>query len=157
MRRKEYEITNTEEIKSIIREAEVCRIALHDEPYPYIVPLNFGMEEGSPLTFYFHSAKEGKKIALIRKNPDVCFEIEGDKKVVSGKKACDWSMQYKSIIGFGTIQIVEDDAEREHGLNILMNHYSKDRAHDLDEGTLSRTCVLKLMVEEICGKQHGVL
>jgi len=156
MRRKENEIRETEEIMNIIRKAEVCRIALHDDPYPYIVPLNFGIEEGDPLVFYFHSAKEGRKIDLIRKNPSVCFEIDSDTEIRTGKLACDWSMHYRSVIGVGAVHIIDDQTEKEHGLNIIMNHYSQDRHHKFDAGILTRTCVLKLIVKELSGKQHGI-
>ena len=73
MRRNEREITDPKIIEEIIHQATICRIALYDADYPYIVPLNYGYESGA---LYFHSAKEGKKIDLIRKNSRVCFEIE---------------------------------------------------------------------------------
>lgn len=43
MRRKDREITEFEEIIDVMERCGVCRLALHDEEYPYIVPLNFGM------------------------------------------------------------------------------------------------------------------
>ena len=44
MRRKDREITDFDEIVSIIKRCDVCRLALNDEEFPYIVPLNFGLE-----------------------------------------------------------------------------------------------------------------
>ena len=41
MRRKDREITDTQDILEVIKKCDVCRIALHDGDYPYIVPLNF--------------------------------------------------------------------------------------------------------------------
>ncbi|MCI9135355.1 MAG: pyridoxamine 5'-phosphate oxidase family protein, partial [Lachnospiraceae bacterium] len=40
MRRKDREITDFQEILEIIRKCDVCRIALNDEEFPYMVPLN---------------------------------------------------------------------------------------------------------------------
>ena len=42
MRRKDREITERAEIEAILREAQVCRIALADDDGPYIVPMSFG-------------------------------------------------------------------------------------------------------------------
>lgn len=42
MRRSEREVTDCNEIRQILERAEVLRLAMHDEPYPYIVPVNFG-------------------------------------------------------------------------------------------------------------------
>ena len=44
MRRKDREITDFNEIIEIIKKCDVCRIALNDEDFPYIVPLNFGLD-----------------------------------------------------------------------------------------------------------------
>ena len=68
MRRKDREITDFHEIIEIIRKCDVCRLALNDEGYPYIVPLNFGLDvRGDQVYFYFHAAVKGKKLDLIAK------------------------------------------------------------------------------------------
>ena len=65
MRRKDKEITDIESIEKIIHKAKVCRLALSLDDTPYVVPVCFGY---SAETIYFHSAKEGKKIDIIKKN-----------------------------------------------------------------------------------------
>ena len=52
MRRKDREITDREEILAIIRKCDVCRIALNDGDYPYIVPLNFGLDVQGDQVFF---------------------------------------------------------------------------------------------------------
>lgn len=44
MRRKDREVTNLDEIVEIMKGCDVCRIAINDEIYPYILPVNFGFE-----------------------------------------------------------------------------------------------------------------
>ena len=78
MRKKEYQITDFSEIEKIIESSLICRLGLCNNNIPYVVPLNFGYKEK---VLYFHSAPEGKKIEYIRKNNNVCFEIEGPVKV----------------------------------------------------------------------------
>lgn len=155
MRRNEYEITDNKLIREILGKAEICHVAFHDDPYPYLLSLNFGLEYGPPVVLYFHCAPEGKKLDLIRRNNKVCFGIETDTKLVAGDLACDWSMQYRSIVGYGTLEIVEDRDSILHGLDVLMHHYSGQEGFEYDESLLSRTCVLKLRVETLSGKQHG--
>jgi len=95
MRRKEKEITDNEVLHEIIRSSQVCRLGLSDGNVPYIVPLCFGYKDR---TLYFHSAAEGKKIELIKKNPNVCFEFDHNVEVVRAEKPCSWGMKYQSII-----------------------------------------------------------
>ena len=54
MRRTDREITDRQELLDVMARCDVCRLALNDESgYPYVVPLNFGMEErdGTPVSY----------------------------------------------------------------------------------------------------------
>jgi hypothetical protein len=92
LRRKEKEITDIKEIESIIQRSQVCRLALVDAGLPYIVPLCFGYKNKM---LYFHSAKEGQKIDILRRNRQVCFEFDIDARARSGKTACAWEWPIK--------------------------------------------------------------
>ena len=48
------------------------------------------------------------------------FEIDGQYELVEGKRACDFSAKYQSIIGNGKVKILEDEEEKKKGLNALM-------------------------------------
>ncbi len=98
MRRNEKEITDNSAIEAIINQSIVCRLGLSDGNMPYIVPLCFGYKDN---TLYFHGALEGKKIDILRKNQNVCFEFDVDAEVVEKEKACSWGMKCQSMIGFG--------------------------------------------------------
>ena len=76
MRRKDREITAFDEIMKIIAKCDTCRVAMFDETFPYIIPLNFGTDlEDNQLYLYFHGAKIGKKIDLMKQNKNVSFEM----------------------------------------------------------------------------------
>ena len=70
MRRSDREIADKSEIIRIIEKCDVCRLALSQNNAPYIVPMSFGYEYAdNKLTIYFHCAKEGRKLDIIRENP----------------------------------------------------------------------------------------
>jgi len=155
MRRKDKEITGTDDKLEIIAKCKFCRLGLSDNNYPYIIPLNYGYSyENGKLTLFFHSATEGKKIEIIRKNNNACFEIDCDTKLIEGKAACDYGYAFKSIIGFGKIIILDTIEEKTIGLNYLMKHQTgKDIKYDFDENRLNNVNVFKMQVEEFTGKQ----
>ena len=109
MRRKEKEISDKAEIEIIILKSEVCRLGLSDDGVAYIVPLCFGYQDNC---LYFHSAGEGKKIDILKRNKQVCFEFEADTRVTTGKTACAWGMQYRSVIGYGEASFIRDAKEK---------------------------------------------
>ena len=152
MRRRDREINDLSEIEKIIQTADCCRIALFDNEFPYIVTMNFGYENSGSGIIYFHCANKGKKIELIRSNPNVCFELDTDHNLISSDIACDNGMTYKSIVGYGVMKIVTDDEERRTGLNSIMKHYTGRNNFNFDPNTLSVTTVLRLDIKEMTGK-----
>jgi nitroimidazol reductase NimA-like FMN-containing flavoprotein (pyridoxamine 5'-phosphate oxidase superfamily) len=151
MRRKEREIKDQEVILKILSQSSICRLAFNDEPYPYIVPLNFGYQNGA---LYFHCALEGRKLNLIKNNNHVGFEIEYDSEVVKGKVACQYTTRYRSIIGTGNMEIIDDDEGKRMGLDVLMYQHGKTD-NEYIPGALKKTLVLKLNIVSISAKQAG--
>jgi uncharacterized protein len=154
MRRKEREVTGTLELNEILSTTQICRIALKDEEGLYIVPLNFGYElSDNKLTFYFHSAKTGRKLSAIKKDGQVAFEMDTDHRLISADKACDYGFAYASIIGRGHAEIVSDLEEKKKGLSLLMKHQTgKDFVFD-DKSAASVT-VWKVIADQFTGKRH---
>ena len=151
MRRKDQEITDINAIEDIIRKGQVCRLALSENGRPYIVPLCFGYKENN---LYFHSAREGKKIDILRKNKNVCFEIDIDQELVKGKKACNCSMKYRSVIGFGKAEIVEDVDLKRRALNIIMQNYLEGFFKYPAE-SIKNIVIIRVEIESMTGKKLG--
>jgi len=149
MRKKEKEITEKSAIEAIIKKSLVCRLALSDNNSPYIVPLCFGYRDN---VLYFHSSQKGKKIDMIKKNPKVCFEFDTNTEIVKAEDACHWSMKYRSVIGFGKAQLLEDIEEKRKALNIIMGQYS-DGTFEYNDAVLKKTFVIKVEIEIMTGKQ----
>ena len=106
MRRKDREITQAEKIDEIIQKCDCCRIGLSDHGRVYIVPLNFAyLHEGGKRIFYFHSAKEGRKVDLIQKNGEAGFELDTNHALNRAEIACGFSYRFQSIIGLSLIHI----------------------------------------------------
>jgi nitroimidazol reductase NimA-like FMN-containing flavoprotein (pyridoxamine 5'-phosphate oxidase superfamily) len=153
VRRKDKEITDKNEIESVLKRASVCRIALSENNKPYIVPVNFGYKDKC---LYFHSAPEGKKFDILRNNNSVCFEIDIDLEIVKAATPCNWSAKYRCIIGFGNAFIVEDFEEKKSALNLIVQKYS-DTSHEYEfsEGVLGTVTLVKINIESITGKKSG--
>ena len=151
MRRKDKEITDKSEIESVIRKSLVCRLGLTDNGTPYIVPLCFGYKDNR---LYFHSAKEGRKIEMLKRNNGVCFEFDDNLEVQAGKAACDWGMNFRSVIGYGRASFVENPEEKRMALDVIMAQYA-DGAFEYSEKDLGRVLVIKVEIESMTGKKSG--
>lgn len=153
MRRKDREITSVLEIIEVMKKCDVCRIALHDNDYPYIIPLNFGMKvEGEQITLYFHGAGEGKKYELIRRDNRASFEMDCSHKLVADREGCRCTMGYESVVGRGRIEIAAEE-EKEEALRALMKQYHEGE-FSFQKEVSDQTTVMKLVVEEVTGKRN---
>jgi nitroimidazol reductase NimA-like FMN-containing flavoprotein (pyridoxamine 5'-phosphate oxidase superfamily) len=151
MRRKEKEITDKTAMESIILRSSVCRLAFSEENRPYIVPLCFGYEGD---TLYFHSAREGRKLDILRKNNKVCFEFDIDHEIVEADEACGWGMKYQSVIGFGKGSIIDDIESKRKALNIIMQQYSGN-SYEYPDKAVRKIVIIKVEIAHMTGKQSG--
>ncbi|MBQ6232564.1 MAG: pyridoxamine 5'-phosphate oxidase family protein [Clostridia bacterium] len=153
MRRKDREVTDPQEIFDILKRCDTVRIAVYGEEYPYIVPVSFGTEmiEGKAVV-YFHCAREGLKVDLIRANPRVC--VEGDIFIKIEPTDHGITTRYESVIGFGECRFVEDMDEIVHGLKVLTEHYGYynyplERCRGIEH-----LFVGKIVLDEMTGKRN---
>lgn len=149
MRNREKEITEPHIIEEILSSSSICRVAMYDNDYPYIVPLNYGYRDN---TLYFHSAQQGKKIDLIRENSKVGFEIEQSQEIIKGDISCQWSTKFTSIIGTGVIEFVSDYDEKVAGLNILMEQHGKAE-NEYIKSAVDKIFILKLKIKDLTAKR----
>lgn len=155
MRAKNKEVTDLEEIDRIIRSCDCCRLGLADGNRPYIVPLNFGYarEDGKPV-FYFHGAREGRKMDLIRRNGCAGFELDTNHLLHESGRACGYSYRYQSVIGTGAAEEITDREEKRRALQYIMEHYSGKSDWNFDDKALDATAVIRLAADELACKAH---
>ncbi|WP_029410791.1 pyridoxamine 5'-phosphate oxidase family protein [Treponema pedis] len=155
MRRKDREITDFKTIKMIIEQSDCIRLGFIDCEEVYIIPLNYGYEEiDGRFIFYFHGAGKGRKIDLIQKNPKAGFELDTNHSLISGNTACSYGYAYRSIIGTGTVQFVNNTEEKKHALTLLMKHHTGKTDWHFGEADINSVCVFKLTVINMTAKER---
>jgi nitroimidazol reductase NimA-like FMN-containing flavoprotein (pyridoxamine 5'-phosphate oxidase superfamily) len=152
MRKKEYEISELAGIEEILLKADICRLAMADGAVPYIVPLNFGYRDRA---LYFHTGMAGKKIDILKKNPVVCFEVDVDAELIRSDTACGYGMKYRSVIGTGRAQFVDDSDAKREALDIIMAHYSQQGTWEYRQHSFERTCIIKVSIDAMTGRKAG--
>ena len=149
MRREEKEIRDSVIIADVLSKAAVCRLGLCDGDRPYVVPLCFGYK-GNAL--YFHCGSQGKKLDILRKNNNVCFEVDIDCEIIEADRPCDWGMKYESVIGYGKAVFIEDEGQKRKALDIIMQQYSNG-VFEYPQEAAKNTIVIKVEIESMTGKK----
>ena len=151
MRRSDREITDLGEILSIINDCKVIHLAMVDDGEPYLLPLNFGYAcEGGAFSFFCHSAREGRKLDILRKNPTVAFEMDCRGELQSADHDCGYGYYYASVIGSGTAELIEG-AEKLDARSALMRHMA-GREDTFTEEQARGVAVLAIRVRSLSAK-----
>lgn len=158
MRRKDREITDFEAMRQIVEDCGCCRLGMVDaEGMAYILPLNFGYEvEGETLILYFHGAAQGHKFTMLRPGAAVSFEMDTDHRLVPGQQADEYTFTYRSVMGQGTVEFLEGDDAKNHGMNRIMDHYTHRTGWQVSPAMLGATAFYRLRVTRWTAKAHLV-
>ena len=147
-------------IEEILNRATVGHLGLSWKNQPYVVPLLFASKDGN---IYLHCSDSGMMMQFLRNNPAVCFEVEEFLNIVPATLPCKYSNTYRSVIAFGTAQILTDADEKTAGLRLIVAKYAGEEVgrtltRDMVEEYRSmllhrRTVVFKIRIDQITGKR----
>lgn len=147
--RKKQALPREECIEILKREKRGVLAVLGDEGYPYAVPHNhYYCEEDGKL--YFHSGNTGHKIDAIRACEKASYCVYGEGEPTDG-----WALNFKSVIVFGRIELVEDPKTVAGKTRELSRKFTDDEAYiqaEIDRH-LHRTLLFALVPEHITGKR----
>lgn len=155
MRRKDREINDINVITSILDMCKTASVAMIDNDVPYVIPLNYGYEiKDNILVLYFHCAKEGRKIDILKHNNRVCFTIFSEGEPLHSETPCNSGYYYSSIIGNGVVEFIENPVEKRYALSKMFAHQS-GRNVEFTETQADTVCVFKIVAMDYTGKQKA--
>lgn len=121
LQKKEREIRDIGELLAIIKNGKYLTIAMCRDNEPYIVTLSYGYDEVKN-AFYFHSRRKGLKYEFIEHNPDVCATVIEDRGYIMNECA----HEFRSVIIWGKMCLVNTLEEKKHGMDILLKHLEEN-------------------------------
>jgi len=155
MTRREKQVLDMSEIRDILDRSKVLHLGLVDGDEPYVVPMNYGytMDENGELTLYLHGATQGRKLDVIRKNPKIFFEMECDLDPFEGDVACRYGLTYRSIMGRGLAEIVEEPEEKMKALTVLMKTQT-GKDFEFNERLVKVVSVIRIRTTDYTAKKR---
>ena len=151
VRRKDREITNVDELKTILKATKYVTIALCMDNEPYLVSLSHGYDEANNC-LYFHCAPEGKKLVYAQANSRVWGQAVLDFGVTD---ECDYV--YTCVHFSGTLSLVCSAEEKWHGMEVLVRQVAPNpevKLAQLKPEKVHRTTFGKIDILYLSGKKH---
>jgi nitroimidazol reductase NimA-like FMN-containing flavoprotein (pyridoxamine 5'-phosphate oxidase superfamily) len=146
-------IESREEIEAILVEETIGFLGMCLEGQPYVVPLNYGYVEGRIL---FHGAFTGKKMDLLRANPQVCFSVGRQPgQIRRHAKGEPCNVDSDSVICTGRARVIEDLTERKQALDEFNRCFRPD-AEQISPKAAEGCCAVEIRISEMTGRRERV-
>ena len=143
-------ILNEKQIEDLLKRQVIGRVGCHVSGDTYIVPINYNYKNG---IIYAHSGP-GKKIDMMRQNPNVCFEVDDIQNI----------FHWYSVIAWGTFEEIKDPDEKQQAMQGLIHrlmplvespeghpsHGITEKEEDID--TLIENIVYKIKITRVTGR-----
>ena len=156
MNHEERRITDKEMLMKILDMEINCFVGLHDEPYPYVVPMSYGYIWEDRLVFYMHMAVRGHRFELIRQNPKVAVSVGVFLDRVGHKSYRNEPHDYRGVMAYGTAAIITPDQEEEFlkGLSALCLHTGRPAVKKMTRQMREEMLILKITTDFVTGKSQ---
>ena len=151
MRRNDKKIESECDIIEILQRGEICFLSMVDDGKPYVVPLNYGYADGA---LFFHSAPEGRKIDVLKGDPQVCFTVARQRgEVQRHAEGSVCHVDSDSVICCGRARTVEDLRERQSVLDSF-NHSFRPDADPISLDDAAKCGAVEIEITEMTGRRE---
>lgn len=141
-----------ETIYKILDEALVCRVGFVEDGQPIVIPTNFARVEDAII---LHGAKASRMLKHIEAGHPVCVEVTLVDGLVLARSVFHHSVNYRSVVVFGTGYGIEDDAAKMAALEAVTEHIIPGRwkeARQPNRKELKATRVVAIKINEASAK-----
>ncbi len=131
------------EAREVIKAGKVGRLGCIDKDEPYVVPINYLLDEGS---IYSHSLP-GRKIDAMRAHPRACLQVDH----------IDDDFHWRSAIAFGNYEQIESPRDRRAILGKLLSRFPKLTPVEsmiAQDAAAPDSVVFRIIVDRITGVEE---
>ncbi|MGB2910668.1 MAG: pyridoxamine 5'-phosphate oxidase family protein, partial [Anaerolineales bacterium] len=157
VRRKDREVTDEAWIKDFLYRSPYGVLGTTNSDQPFVNSKLFVYDEVTK-AIYLHGASQGRTPGNIRSNDRVCFTASEMGRLLPADQACEFSVEFASVVVFGRAQILCDEDDMIYALQLLMdkyfpNHHPGEHYPTLDSEQVSGTAVYRIAIESWSAKQ----
>jgi nitroimidazol reductase NimA-like FMN-containing flavoprotein (pyridoxamine 5'-phosphate oxidase superfamily) len=159
VRRTDRAVDDEEWIAAELERASHGYLATEAGGQPFLLVGLFAFDRPAR-ALYLHTAIEGRARKNLLQNARVCFAVARMGRLLPASQACGFSVEYSSVIAFGSAEILQGSAEATRGLRLLLEKYFPHLPYGqayapVTEADLKRTTVIRIRIQEWSGKRKA--
>ena len=148
----ERSVEDPDAIAAIVDEALICHVGFLYEGYPVVIPT---IHARSETTLYIHGSPASRMLRHLKTGAEVCVTITLIDGLVMARAPFHSSMNYRSVVVFGSARAVEDRDEKLEAFRLITEHVAPGRWEDSRRPTekeIKSTSVLAVELDEVSAK-----
>jgi uncharacterized protein len=160
VRREDRAVNDEAWIKQFLHAAPVGVVATVHEGQPFLNQNLFVYDEEAD-AIYTHTARKGRTRANVEEHEKVSFSIMEMGRLLPADEALEFSVEYAGVVVFGTAEMIEDEAESNRALQLLLDKYAPHlqagehyRPSTAEE--IKRTSVFRINIHEWSAKKKEI-
>lgn len=114
-------------VDAILDEGLVCHVGFSVEDSTFVIPMAYARIDS---TLYLHGATGNRMLRFLAEGAEVCITVTLLDALVLARSAFHHSMNYRSVMLFGTASRVEGDDEKQQAMMALLDHVAAGRSAD---------------------------
>jgi nitroimidazol reductase NimA-like FMN-containing flavoprotein (pyridoxamine 5'-phosphate oxidase superfamily) len=148
------------ELHELLTDALVCHLGIALPEHPLVLPTAFGFDPSGPDdggSLYVHGSVAARWL-MASPGAQLCATVTALDGLVAGRSAFHHSMNYRSAVILGAGRLVEDEIERAHALDLIVDHMIPGRSATLRPHTrkeLAATAVVAVPLREASMKARA--
>lgn len=153
MRRTDLAWNDWGAVRAFLEDHAVCRVAVHDTPFPYVVPQSYRFLDGA---FLVHCSRAGRMARCIAADPHVTIEIDQVVSLLKAPRADNTSLEYRSVIARCIVHATLDDLGIEEQQYAALDKYRPERDYQpiSRERATRRIVALRCEIVELSAKKR---
>jgi nitroimidazol reductase NimA-like FMN-containing flavoprotein (pyridoxamine 5'-phosphate oxidase superfamily) len=139
-------------INAILDAGFLAHVGFCVDGQPYVIPTLYG-RDGERL--YFHGSAASRMLGKLETSIPACATVTLVDGLVLARSAFEHSMNYRSVVAFGSARKIADPAQKIEALRVISEHLIAGRWEDVrgpSEKELKATTVLEFAIEEASSK-----
>lgn len=141
-----------ETVHALLDAAVLCHVSYVIDGQPYCTPTLF-WREGSRL--YWHGSSASRMLRNLSEGEPACLTVTHLDSLVLARCGFNHSADYRSVMAFGRARLVEDQAEKERALVMMVDRLYPGRTSQLRQSStqeVKATAVVYMDIEKASAK-----
>lgn len=141
-----------EVIAAVLDAAFLAHVGFVMERQPFVIPTLYGRDGDS---LYLHGSAASRTLSALDEGTAACVTVTIVDGLVLARSAFHHSINYRSVVAFGTARAIKEAARKTRALRTISEHLLAGRWNDVRGPTrqeLAATSVLEFVIEEASAK-----